>query len=111
MGSAYLLNPHRLREDRRHRLNFPRALHKRLPGYAPTPLLEMTDLAGELGIGRLWLKDETNRLGLHSYDVLGASWSLYREVLRRMGKRPARWEDLSELRRRIAEVGDLRIVV
>lgn len=105
------MNPHRVRNDRQHRLNFPRAFHNRLPGYSPTPLLDMADLARELGIGRLWVKDESNRLGARSYEVLGASWALYREVLRRLGRRPAKWENLGELRERIAGVGALRIVV
>ncbi len=111
MDADYAANPDRVHSDRKHRLNFPRALHNRLPGYAPTPLLDMRDLARDLGLRRLWLKDESSRLGLQSYEILGATWALYREVMARLGRRPARWETIDELRERIAPVGPLRVVV
>ncbi|MEZ5141693.1 MAG: pyridoxal-phosphate dependent enzyme [Acidimicrobiales bacterium] len=110
MDGGYRRNPLRVHEDRKHRLNFPRALHGRLPGYAPTPLLDLADLAEELGVAKLWVKDESSRLGLHSFEVLGTSWALYREVLGRLGRRPARWSTVDELRERIADVGDLHVV-
>lgn len=111
MDADFAANPDRVYDDRTHRLNFPRALHNRLPGYAPTPLLDMADLARDLGLRRLWLKDESSRLGLQSYEILGATWALYREVMARYGRRPARWETMEELRERIAPVGPLRVVV
>jgi len=46
------------------------------PGYAPTPLLEMADLAGEVGVGRLWLKDEAPRFGLKSFKALGGAYAV-----------------------------------
>ena len=48
-------------------------LHERLPGYAPTPLRDAPDLATLLNVQSVWLKDETQRLGLPSFKVLGAS--------------------------------------
>lgn len=110
VDGTYRPNPLRVPEDRKHRLNFPRALHERLPGYAPTPLLDLSDLAAELGLARVWVKDESSRMGLHSFEVLGASWALYRAVLGRLGRRPARWATVDELRDRIAGVGDLHVV-
>ena len=53
----------------------PRELHARLPGYAPTPLIELPALADALGVGRLLIKLESDRLGLPSFKVLGASWA------------------------------------
>ncbi|MCX7620347.1 MAG: pyridoxal-phosphate dependent enzyme [Acidimicrobiales bacterium] len=111
MDADFAANPDRVHDDRKHRLNFPRALHNRLPGYAPTPLLDMSDLAADLGLRRLWLKDESSRLGLQSYEILGATWALYREVMARLGRRPARWDTIEELRERIAPACALRIVV
>ena len=49
--------------------------HRSLPGYAPTPLLDLPDLATELGVGRVMVKDESSRLGLPAFKVLGASWA------------------------------------
>ncbi|MGZ3146035.1 pyridoxal-phosphate dependent enzyme [Lentzea chajnantorensis] len=55
-----------------------RAFHAGLPGYAPTPLVELPDLAAELGVGRLLVKDESDRLGLPAFKALGASWAVHR---------------------------------
>jgi diaminopropionate ammonia-lyase len=57
-----------------------RAYHASLPGYAPTPLAEIPALAAELGSGRVFVKDESARLGLPAFKVLGASWAV-RQVL------------------------------
>jgi len=62
-----------------------RAYHASLPGYAPTPLAEVPALAAELGAGRVFVKDESARLGLPAFKVLGASWAV-RQVL--AGPRP-----------------------
>ena len=43
-----------------------------LDGYAPTPL-------HDLG-GGVWLKDESGRLGLPAFKVLGASWAVERAL-------------------------------
>jgi diaminopropionate ammonia-lyase len=55
-----------------------RAFHAALPGYAPTPLAELPALAVELGVGRVFVKDESDRLGLPAFKILGASWAVDR---------------------------------
>lgn len=55
-----------------------RSFHRSLPGYEPTPLRNLRELAAALGIGRLYLKDESLRFGLKAFKVLGASWALHR---------------------------------
>ncbi|WP_030686653.1 pyridoxal-phosphate dependent enzyme [Streptomyces sp. NRRL B-1347] len=55
-----------------------RAFHASLPGYAPTPLTELPSLAAELGVGRVFVKDESARLGLPAFKVLGTSWAVHR---------------------------------
>jgi len=52
-----------------------RSFHARLPGYAPTPLVDLPALATELGVGQVLVKDESFRLGLAAFKVLGASWA------------------------------------
>lgn len=52
--------------------------HKNLPGYSPTPLHPLPTLAAELGVAGVWMKDESNRLGLPAFKVLGASWAIAR---------------------------------
>ena len=53
------------------------AFHAGLPGYAPTPLTEVPALAAELGVGRVFVKDESARMGLPAFKVLGASWAVH----------------------------------
>lgn len=51
--------------------------HKSLPGYEPTPLYSLPGLANDLGIGALWIKDESKRFGLNAFKGLGASFAVY----------------------------------
>ena len=48
--------------------------HESLPGYAPTPLRQLS--AG------IFVKDESNRLGLPAFKVLGASWAVEKALQR-----------------------------
>ena len=74
----------------------PLAYHRWLPGYARSPLVDAPALAAELGLGRVWVKDESSRLGLPSFKILGASWGVYRALERHVGGlRP--WGHLDEL--------------
>ncbi|MDT0447525.1 diaminopropionate ammonia-lyase [Streptomyces hesseae] len=57
--------------------------HASLPGYAPTPLIELPALAVELGVGRVFVKDESSRLGLPAFKALGASWAVRRVLAER----------------------------
>jgi diaminopropionate ammonia-lyase len=61
------------------------AFHQSLPGYSPTPLVSVPELAAELGVGRLLVKDESSRLGLPAFKVLGASWACRQVLQRRPG--------------------------
>jgi len=62
-----------------------RAFHAALPGYAPTPLRALPALAAELGLAAVALKDESDRLGLPAFKVLGASWAVERALAERPG--------------------------
>ena len=44
-------------------------------GYRPTPLHRLTGLARVLGVGDLWLKDESGRFGLGSFKALGGAYA------------------------------------
>jgi diaminopropionate ammonia-lyase len=86
-----------------------RGLHARLDGYAPSRLREVPALASELGVGRLWLKDESGRFGLPSFKPLGASWAVCCAVAERLGDASPP-EDANTLRERAREVPSLRVV-
>ena len=50
------------------------------PDYQPTPLLDLAALAGKLGIGRLWYKDEGARFGLGTFKALGGAYGVLRII-------------------------------
>jgi diaminopropionate ammonia-lyase len=79
----------------------PLDLHGRLPGYHVTPLIEIPELADRLGVRHLLVKDESSRLGLPAFKMLGASWASYcalDELLSaRAGHGIARFESVDEL--------------
>jgi len=62
-----------------------RIFHQSLPHYSQTPLVSLPAIAHELGIRHLLLKDETSRLGLTAFKILGASWATVRSVTKRLG--------------------------
>lgn len=62
------------------------AFHSSLPGYAPTPLVPLPGLADVLGVGGLYVKDESQRFGLQAFKALGASWAISRVVERKGGR-------------------------
>ncbi len=60
----------------------------RWPGYRPTPLRELPELAGSAGLAALRYKDEAGRFGLGSFKALGGGYavlSLLRAELSRRG--------------------------
>ena len=61
-----------------------RDFHATIPGYAPTPLVSLPDTAGELGVGKIWVKDESKRFGLNAFKVLGGSYAMGRLLQRRL---------------------------
>jgi len=54
----------------------PLPFHRGLPGYRPTPARALPWVAAELGVAEVLLKDESGRLGLTSFKVLGAWWAV-----------------------------------
>jgi diaminopropionate ammonia-lyase len=56
------------------------AFHASLPAYAPTPVHALDGVARDLGLGAVLVKDESARLGLPAFKVLGASWAAERAL-------------------------------
>jgi diaminopropionate ammonia-lyase len=86
------------------------AFHRRLPGYAPTPLVNAPLLATRLGVGKIWIKDETHRFGMPSFKILGTSWALYRALVERLGAEVEPWNAFQELASRFAPLRPLTLV-
>lgn len=57
-----------------------RTFHQTLPGYERTPLTSLPSVAAELGVGHVLIKDESHRLGLPAFKILGASWAVCRTL-------------------------------
>ena len=77
-------------------------IHHRLPGYASTPLTNCESIAKDLGVGKVWVKDESSRLGLPSFKILGASYATYLALAERIGGIKDNWTDIDQLRSVVA---------
>lgn len=65
------------------------AFHQKLPHYEKTPLHSLPQVAKELQLGHVFVKDESNRFGLPSFKILGASWAVFRAVAERLRLDPS----------------------
>ena len=89
----------------------PLAFHRRLPGYEETPLVDAPAIAKALGVGKVWVKDESARLGLPAFKVLGASWAVYKALEERLpGGAFGNWETIEELEEKLEPLRPLDLV-
>ena len=65
--------------------------HKCFPQYSVTPLANLKGLADEIGIGGLYVKDESYRFGLNAFKVLGGSFAMAKYIAGEMKR------DVSEM--------------
>ena len=56
--------------------------HQSIPGYQPTPLVHLKQFAADIGVDKVWIKDESKRFNLNAFKVLGASYSLAKQLLK-----------------------------
>ncbi len=91
------------------------AFHRRLPGYAPSPVHDVPPLADAAGVARVLVKDESSRMGLPAFKILGASWATYRVLCDRLAAAGVEgypvWDTLPDLAALVARhLGPLRLV-
>ena len=67
------------------------AFHKSFPEYSETPLANLQNLAAELGVKSIHVKDESYRFGLNAFKVLGGSYAIGSYIAKTLGM------DISEL--------------
>ena len=79
------------------------AFHQSLPRYAETPLVSLPSLAAELGVAHVVVKQESSRLGLPAFKILGASYAVARALSAHLGSSEVL--PLAELRERHASSG------
>lgn len=87
----------------------PRAFHASMPGYTPTELRRAPAAAAALGVAEVLVKDESARLQLPSFKVLGASWAVYRALLARLGATREEVPTLAALRNAVAPLRPLSL--
>lgn len=87
-----------------------RAFQRGLPGFAPTPLRDAPELARALGVARVSIKDESSRLGLPAFKMLGVAWAGHRAVVARLGLDPERVTSVEALAAAVADGPPLRLV-
>ena len=63
-----------------------RAFHAQMPGYEMTPLKRLSNLALRLGLGSIWVKDESARMRLNAFKSLGGSFAIYRFICQKVGR-------------------------
>ena len=68
-----------------------RFFHNSFPQYTVTPLASLDGMADYLGLGGLYVKDESYRFGLYAFKVLGGSFAMARYIAKQMGR------DVSEM--------------
>src|SRR5215471_15319631 len=111
MATLIFQNTPGLTEESMHMtVALPLLFHQRLPGYERTPLLDAPQLARRLGVGKLWIKDETRRFDMPSFKILGTSWAVYRALMSRMGTEAAYWETFEDLARLFAPLRPLTLI-
>lgn len=64
-----------------------RQFHRQLDGYRMSPLKNLASLAAMIGVGGIWVKDESERLALNSFKVLGGSFALYQFLRKQLNIR------------------------
>ena len=61
------------------------SFHRQLPGYQPTQLARLRQLAQAWGIGEILVKDESTRFNLKAFKVLGGSYAIARLLCQKLG--------------------------
>lgn len=82
----------------------PRLFHRSMPRYEVTDLISLPDLAAEIGVAEIMVKDESQRFGLPSFKILGGSWAVHR-LLSSMAGEPVLgrgFDDLLAIAERLA---------
>lgn len=62
-----------------------RGFHKGFSQYKVTPLHVLDNLSKELGVNKIWVKDESYRFGLNAFKVLGGSFAIGKYLSQKLG--------------------------
>lgn len=107
-GARAVVRPVRARLELADVSEHTRDFHRRLPGYEETPLRSCPQISSSLGLGEVWVKDETRRFGLPAFKILGTFYGVYKLLVQRVGKEP-RWDTVGDLRRWASQLSPLSL--
>ena len=62
-----------------------RDFHRSFPQYSVTPLAALDNLAAAMGVGGIYIKDESYRFGLNSFKALGCTFALASFIAQTVG--------------------------
>ena len=62
-----------------------RKFHSSINGYKATPLTSLENLAKELGVSKIYVKDESYRFGLNAFKGVGATYAIARVLCEKLG--------------------------
>lgn len=60
--------------------------HATFPVYEPTPLISLEHMSKNVGVDKIWVKDESYRFNLNAFKVLGGSYAIGRCLAKKLGK-------------------------
>ena len=63
-----------------------RSIYSGMPEYFRTPLVSLEKLSETLGVGKIWVKDESYRFCLNSFKSLGGIYAIYRTLEEMAGR-------------------------
>ncbi len=85
--------------------------HTSFPEYSQTPLVDLRDLAGMLGVAGIYVKDESPRFGLNAFKVLGGSYCIGRYIAQRLGADISQMPYKELISRKVREkLGDITFI-
>ncbi len=100
--------PSDLRALGRQEVERARAFHRSIPSYQATPLAELSGLSRTLGLGHIFVKDESHRFGINSFKGLGGAYAIGTYLARRLGLdiKDLTYETMisPEIRRQLGEI-------
>ncbi|MBU3113432.1 diaminopropionate ammonia-lyase [Clostridium lacusfryxellense] len=88
-----------------------KAYHETIKDYNITPLVDLKYLARHLGVKSIYIKDESKRLKLNSFKMLGASYAIGKFLCQKLGIHieDTSFEDLKSIENR-AKIGEITFV-
>ena len=81
--------------------------HSSIPGYSPSPLHSVKNLAKTLGCNNLYVKDESNRLGLPAFKILGAFYATIKALEQNF---KIKYSGIEKFKNKLHEIGNLRLI-